>query len=130
MLLYLVKFTHKETGKVAYKRGISKYGAKRVIAERYGDEQYDQFKIELLESFQYSHDNYSIARAVLNTVEQVLNGLVPPKRSDYSIEEHFGDPNGSYGNFSGVTEFIVDYDEKTVVSTFKKATKNLWKIKV
>ena len=129
MLLYLVKFTHKQTGSTAYKRGISKYPAQSVIANRFKHEQYDRFKIDLIDSFQFSHQQYKVARLVLETIEQVLNGLVPPKKPDYSLEEHCGDPKGSYGNFDGVTEFIVDVDSNIIENTFKRATRNIWKVK-
>ena len=129
MLLYLVKFTHKQNNTTAYKRGISKWPAQSVIAKRFENPQYDLFNIELIDSFQYSHSKYSVAKLVLETIEQVLNGLVPPKKPEYSLEEHFGDPKGSYGNFDGVTEFIVDIDQNILEDTFKRATKNIWKVK-
>ena len=68
-----VKFTHKQTGNIAYKRGISKYPAQSVIANRFKHEQYDRFNIDLIDSFQFSHQQYKVARLVLETIEQVLN---------------------------------------------------------
>ena len=131
MFLYLVKFTHKDSGNIAYKRGISKWGQHTLIANRFGqasDPRYSRWDIELVTGFQYSRDSRKEAQLVLETIEQVLNGLVPPKDPKYCIEEHFGDVRGDYDGLSGITEMIVDHDEEFLKTTFDKAVKYIWKV--
>ena len=125
MLVYLDKFIR--NNKVAFKLGKSKYGVKRVNEERYKDDQYKGFKIELLDSWWFSTKDPKDANIIANAFELCLHGVIGTKKSDYSLEEHFGDEKGSYGNFGGVTEFIVNKDEETILTIFKRAKKHMWK---
>ena len=117
MLVYLIRVTR--NNKKAYKLGKSKYGRKRVIEERYKDDQYKGFKFELLDSWWFTTEDPKTANDIAQTFELCLHGIIGTKDPDYSLEEHFGDEKGSYGNFGGVTEFIVNKDEEFILKIFK-----------
>lgn len=132
MLLYLVKLTHKKTGKVFYKRGKSKWGQYNVIEKRFrADPAYDIFDIELLAHIQLSRTKLHDANLIINTVEQVLNGQWEPKDRDFNVEQYLGENDGTLDS-CGVTEFIFlkeDETEDMLVMHFKTAEKYLWKVK-
>ena len=129
MVVYLVKLVHKKSGKVQYKRGITKW---LYPLKRFDDPKYYIFDISLLDKYDYSHDNWAVARTHVNVFEQVLNGLWPPKSRDFNVEQHLGEEAGVLDDV-GVTEFIYLKDDQTedqLVKQFKDAKKFMWKVKI
>ena len=102
MKVYLVEFTHKETGKVFYKFGMTRHGdvMKRFSKEESAKfcrdaDQYDDFNIRVIASAWNDYD--AVAEQ-----EKILLKKYP---KNIWVEEYLGTPNKKY-NFSGVTECV------------------------
>ena len=131
MVLYLVKLTHKKTGLVLYKRGYtSKARPPRVVEYRFGGEEFDIFDVELLDSYEYSHDNFLVAKAVILSMEATLNGVWPCKEREFNVEQYLGEEQGALDNV-GITEFIYlkeNQTEEDLMEHFKSAKSQMWKV--
>jgi len=131
MVLYLVKLTHKKTGLVLYKRGYtSKARPERVVDYRFGGSEFDMFNVELLDSYEFSHDNFVVARAVIMSMESTLNGVWPCKEREFNVEQYLGEQPGTLDN-TGITEFIYlkeDQTEQDLVDHFKASKSQMWKV--
>ena len=131
MNVYLTKW--KCNGAEAYKIGISKWGAKKLLQERFGDkwgtkDQYDLFDKQILGCIEFSTETYSLARAAALGAEFAFQSLCP---KDFRLEEHFSLTNGSLDGMGGISEFFLlpsDLTEDIIVRTFNNAAKNSWKL--
>ncbi len=131
MNVYLTKW--KCNGAEAYKIGISKWGAKKLLEERFGDrwgtkDQYDLFDKEVLACIEFSSETYSLARAAALGMEHAFHSLCP---KDFRLEEHFSLKDGTLDGMGGVNEFFLlpsDLNEGIIIRTFNNAVKNSWKL--
>jgi hypothetical protein len=126
MLVYLVRMTHRPTQKQTHKSGHSKQSL-RSWRERFKDSEYDDFDIELLAGKEFSHKNWTVAKAVAITIENAFRAVWPAKESSFMIEEYFGVEPGSM-KISGVTEltFLKDNQtEKELINTFNSVVNSL-----
>jgi len=109
---YLVKFSHKRTGKELYKFGTTsykdvlerfsarafvKYNKYNSLANQRDLKQYDDFNISVLAS-----TVYKTRQDAVKTEQKYLVDRFP--KGTFMMEEHLGEPKGKYSNMSGVTE--------------------------
>ena len=130
MTVYLTKWTC--NGQSAYKIGISKYGANRLVEERFGDRygtkhQYDMFDIEVLNTVQFSSESFELARVFGLGLEA---GLRAPYPKNFVLEDHFDLEEGILKGMGGITEFFLMPEgktEKDLRETFSNTQKDIWK---
>lgn len=128
MMLYLVRITHRPTNKICHKTGHTKWGAKNFM-ERFKNEEYKDFKFDLLAHQYFSHKNWAVAKSVITTIENVLRSVWPAKDPSFMIEDYFEAEPGSM-KISGVTELIFlkeNQTESNLIETFKTITSSLTK---
>ena len=130
MNVYLTKWTC--NGQFAYKIGISKFGARRLVEERFGDRygtkhQYDMFDIEVLNTIQFSSESFELARVAALGMEAILHAQYP---KDFVLEDHFDLEEGILKGMGGITEFFLMPEgktEKDLRETFSDTQKDIWK---
>jgi len=131
MNVYLTKWTCND--EVAYKIGISKYGAAKLVEERFGDRygtkhQYDIFDIEVLGAIQFSSESFELARAAALGMEYILHSQCP---KNFFLEEHFDLEEGILDGMGGITEFFLmpeDMSEEKLTDIFIDGNKFTWKL--
>tara|TARA_R110000824_G_scaffold87285_9_gene215292 strand:- start:1966 stop:2454 length:489 start_codon:yes stop_codon:yes gene_type:complete len=122
---YLVKFSHKQTGKELYKFGTTsykdvlerfsarafvKYNKYNSLANQRDLNQYDDFNIRVLAS-----TVYKTRQEAVDVEQQYLIEKFP--KGSFIMENYLGEPKGKYSNMSGVTEVrpLTKYQVKTVL---------------
>jgi|TARA_R110000823_G_C15668579_1_gene472859 hypothetical protein len=123
---YLVKFSHKRTGKELYKFGTTsykdvlerfsarafvKYNKYNSLANQKDLNQYSDFNINVLASTVYKTRQEAVEIEQKYLVDRFPKGA-------FIMEEHLGEPEGKYSNMSGVTEVrpLTNTQVKTVLS--------------
>lgn len=93
--VYFCKFTDKQTKKVFYKFGHTKYSDVLKRFDKQFDERYEQFNIKCVASI-----NGDIEWC--RQIEEMLKALFP---KNIWLEQYFGDER-TWDNFSGITEIV------------------------
>ena len=128
MMIYLVKMTDQETGKVVYKTGHTKWGPDNYM-KRFDYPEYATFNVELLSYAMLSHPNWNVAKAAIIAIENMTRVIIPPKDPSFMIEDYFERPSGTM-KIGGVTELIFLKDsqsEDDLVYMFSKFVKAITK---
>lgn len=127
MMIYLARLTHKLSQESCLKTGHTQ----GKFADRFSGSEYDDFEVERIDHIFLSANDWKVAKAVTEVLEEAIRVVIPAKDPSFMIEDFFGVEAGSL-KIGGVTELTFPKDteeENMMINLFKRFKKSEYKFK-